>query len=43
MRDKISKTESNFTYHYYPSLFLNVKNTKLAVQSVLKSKIIISR
>lgn len=38
MRDKMSKTVSNFTYHNYPSLFLNVKNTNLAVQNVLKTK-----
>ena len=34
----MSKTVSNFTYHNYPSLFLNVKNTNLAVQNVLKTK-----
>ena len=38
MRNKMSKTVSNFTYHNYPSLFLNVKNTNLAVQNVLKTK-----
>lgn len=38
MRNTISKLVSNFTYHNYPHIFLNVKNSKLAVQNVLKNK-----
>lgn len=37
MRNTTSKSVPNFTYHNFPNLLLNVKNSKLDVQHVLEN------